>query len=80
MTNPNDSINSNESKQRNNRVDDTVITTKLTGGLTKREYFAAKAMQGILSNPRFFEEVLDEHQIEHAIKMADALIEALNAK
>ena len=60
-----------------------------TKGLTKREYFAAMAMQGILANPN------TSHQIESqygkidandankilaytATKLSDALIKALN--
>ena len=41
-------------------------------GLTKREYFAAKAMQGMLLHDRGEGIALD------AVAMADALIEALN--
>jgi hypothetical protein len=46
-------------------------------GLTKREYFAAMAMQGIsangISNGKLFETIA-----EWSVKQADALIEALN--
>jgi hypothetical protein len=55
------------------------------GGLTKREYFAAKAMQGLLSNPEWMKEYKGEKYLmqdsivsEIACKQADALIEALN--
>jgi hypothetical protein len=41
-------------------------------GLTKREYFAAKAMQGICL------EMPPEDAAAHAIRYADALIKALN--
>jgi hypothetical protein len=45
-------------------------------GLTKREYFAAMAMQGIASD-----ETLSFFGIaEKAVKQADALIDALNKK
>jgi hypothetical protein len=42
------------------------------GGLTKREYFAAMAMQGLLSNPNTSFETRD------AVIIADALIAELN--
>jgi hypothetical protein len=51
-------------------------------GLTKREYFAAKAMQGIMANEttnpaseRHF-----DYRATQAIKMADALLKALEQK
>jgi len=54
-------------------------------GLTKREYFAAKAMQGLLSNPEWMKEYKGEKYLmqtdivaEVAIKTADELIKALN--
>ena len=48
------------------------------GGLTKREFFAAMAMQGYLSNPSC---VLNAAQITKAsANMADRLIDALNAE
>lgn len=48
----------------------------IDGGLTKREYFAAMAMQGFLT-------IVDKNfnakeLAEPSVKMADALIEALN--
>jgi hypothetical protein len=42
--------------------------------LTKREYFAALAMQGILTKNNSTKEVIAEMAVEHA----DALIKALN--
>lgn len=45
-------------------------------GLTKREYFAAKAMQGLIANPSTndsFGEIA-----KNAVFMTDALIEQLN--
>lgn len=42
-------------------------------GLTKREYFAAMAMQGLLSDGDTF-----EHNVHFAVKVADLLIEQLN--
>ena len=47
-------------------------------GLTKREYFAAMAMQGMVSHPEIG---MNEYSniAEMAIKQANALIKALNA-
>jgi hypothetical protein len=52
-------------------------------GLSKREYFAAMAMQGILANPSA--NVQGEEQIPQVVAVmarqcADALIAALEAK
>ena len=47
-----------------------------TPGLTKREYFAALAMQGMLSNGTF--EMVNKEITEKAIAISDALIEELN--
>ena len=54
-------------------------------GLTKREYFAAKAMQGLLSNSEWMKEYKGERYLmqrdiiaEVAIKITDELIKALN--
>lgn len=53
-------------------------------GLTKREYFAGLAMQGLLSNPEWMKEYKGEKYLmqtdivaEVAIKTADALLKAL---
>ena len=46
-----------------------------TDGLTKREYFAALALQGLLANPN---NGTPELQVPRAIKAADALIAALD--
>ena len=48
-------------------------------GLTKREYFAAMAMQGALANKYAHERTI-EMITESAVKLADALIEELNKK
>ena len=45
-------------------------------GLTKREYFAAMAMQGILVRGR--ESIDSDILVEEAVDFADLLIEALN--
>lgn len=50
-------------------------------GLTKREYFAALAMQGILSGTSGVEALSSVHPANYAVsavESADALIEALN--
>jgi hypothetical protein len=48
-----------------------------TRGLTKREYFAAMAMQGLLSTEQGYH--LHEHKLsEYALSYADSLINELN--
>ena len=57
------------------------------GGLTKREYFAAMALQGALSNPHFskgsaedgetFQQFKDD-LVRNSVQFADALIVELN--
>ena len=52
-----------------------------TKGLTKREYFAAMAMQGMIANGCFIDIDKDypfEARSKTCILIADALIEALN--
>jgi hypothetical protein len=58
----------------------------LDKGLTKREYYAGLAMQGLLANPKFYEiahknvnplEICDFYS-EVAVEQADSLIAALN--
>ncbi len=48
-----------------------------TYGLTKREYFAAVAMQGLLSNP-YYNGMMYEKVVNDAVAVANALIKALN--
>jgi len=50
--------------------------TQTEGGLTKREHFAAMAMQGIVSH--CYKDHPDQRIAESAVMMADALIEVLN--
>jgi hypothetical protein len=45
-------------------------------GLTKREYFAAMAMQALLSDPNI--STTYSHYAENAVQAADALIAELN--
>ncbi len=47
-------------------------------GLTKREYFAALAMQGILANKLTVADVTFEMVAIHSVKQADALIAELS--
>jgi len=47
-------------------------------GMTLRDYFAAKAMQGMLANPKLHEQILEAGQSwieESAWAVADAMIE-----
>lgn len=46
----------------------------ISTGLTKREYFAAMALQGLLANDSGF----ITSKARYAVKAADALIEELN--
>jgi hypothetical protein len=45
----------------------------IDGGLTKREYFAAKAMQGIIANKDGLD-IKIERIVESAVDTADALL------
>lgn len=47
-------------------------------GLTKREYFAAMALQGIVANSEFLRNHKDKNIEELAVRFADDLIEQLN--
>lgn len=46
-------------------------------GLTKREYFAGLAMQGLLSNPKQIDTTNFKWIAEHALGYADELLEQL---
>jgi hypothetical protein len=46
-------------------------------GLTKREYFAGLAMQGLLSNPAQIDTTNFEWVAQHALGYADALLKEL---
>jgi len=57
------------------------IDVQTRDGLTKREMFAAMAMQGILSNPAEYQGCQPpEAYVKIAIGQADALLEALAAE
>ena len=45
-------------------------------GLTKREIYAAMALQALLSNP--YNQVIGKTIAQDAVKMADLLIQSLN--
>jgi len=70
MTNANELINETRYK-----VDELVSESYPNHGLTKREYFAAMALQGLLSDKYW---VIPECAAKCSIDMADALINALN--
>ena len=53
-----------------------VISGEHLSGLTKREYFAACAMQGLLAAPRTCE--VNDDLVEVALSCANALIFKLN--
>ena len=50
----------------------------VTHGLTKREYFAAMAMQGFVAATRYDSDSDIEYFAQIAVKAADALIAELN--
>lgn len=52
----------------------------IANGLSKREYFAAMAMQGLLSNPDHRSDSRSCHEqiAKKALSMADELIKSLN--
>ncbi len=74
MTNANDNVNT-VTVPGFTYVDGSYEESYISGGLTKREYFAAMAMQGILSGQWLSnaEEVSND-----AVIIADALINELN--
>ena len=49
---------------------------RLMSGLSLRDYFAAKAMQGAFNNPIPATQGEKEYIAQHAYRMADAMIEA----
>ena len=52
--------------------------TTFSSGLTKREYFSALAMQGIMSNPNSLAIQTKAELVNIAVKTADLLIKELN--
>ena len=63
-----------------NRVgSDTLVLECTEAGLTKREYFAAKAMQGFISNSTFYQGYSSHADTAlQAVSMADALLNELS--
>ena len=49
------------------------------GGMTLRDYFAAKAMQGYLSDSEWLAEVSPQGTAEAAYRVADAMLRAREA-
>lgn len=66
----------------NLEVNENVARTFSRGGLTKREYFAAKALQALLTDPMTVTACTQAgHSLPYlAVGFADDLIEQLNAK
>jgi hypothetical protein len=60
----------------NPTVQVTTPNSTVTHGLTKREYFAAMAMQGLLANGNYITNY--KFLGEESVMFANALIEALN--
>lgn len=65
-------------------LDTEEAANKYCPGLTKREYFAANALQGLLANDRKYHEVfeslsdLDEYLATRAVELADQLLQRLD--
>ena len=58
------------------------LTIEEQRGMTLRDYFAAKAMQGMLANPKLQEQILKAGQSwieESAWKVADAMLATKDA-
>lgn len=68
-------INPDESAFPSQELNPGASQTPLSWGLTKREYFAAVALQGLLAGgPRLW---TIQETVQNALSCADALIEAL---
>ena len=78
MTNGHDPITPQDEHKYFNRTDGEVTTLFNCGGLTKREYFAAMAMQGSIASDSEAGSLTVEGHAKLAARAADALIEALN--
>jgi len=50
---------------------------KSEGGLTKREYIATAALQGILANPGAYGHVKDDVAVQRAVQLTDKLLAEL---
>jgi hypothetical protein len=86
-TNPDDSINAFYGDTYQS-ADGYITSNYFNAGLSKREYFAAMAMQGLQSKPIMYVshdsnkevsfELLRKEHARRAVEIADALIEELN--
>jgi hypothetical protein len=78
-TDPNEKISTSHVGYEYHQNGDGIAWTTHEGGLTKREYFAAKAMQGIIAS---FNSPIQKEDPDYiaslSVKVSDALIEALN--
>lgn len=83
MTNPDDMAFPEIKSRSDNPEDYNVTEISASGGLTKREYFAAKAMQGMLANG-FFRvgcekpDLRTEKMAFTAVQISDCLMTYLN--
>ena len=67
----------NETKETEKNLTAAVMPEdSISGGLTKREYFAGLALQGLLANPEI--PIGELSNATEAVEYADALITALN--
>lgn len=94
MTNGNDfigrvvmrQVQDNDYRPARPREENDMTYIHVNGGLTKREYFAAMAMQGFISNSELIKITKGTESVANlyesfacdAVSQADALIEALN--
>lgn len=56
------------------------LAQKTEGGMTLRDYFAAKAMQGYVSDEEWRDDIDFDGTARAAYAMADAMLAARNAK
>lgn len=78
MTNGNDLVNSTDTRFVEVDENGMPVYGKVKTGLTKREYFAAMAMQGLWQSTP--DPTYDRYHViaDMAVKQADALIKSLN--
>ena len=61
------------------QLDTTTLTYKYVEGMTLRDYFAAKAMQGIVSHDPTFSQKFVDLAVKDAYVYADAMLKAREA-
>lgn len=76
MTKPNDLVTPYAWTQGSD--DKTPVINTNTGALTKREYFAALALQGVMANPNAYQDLTFTQMCKLAVEQSDRLIENLN--